>query len=365
MKAGESIKVIDADAHVEESTETWQFLDPAFSPRRPVAVALPEDTSFKEHNAVWIIDNKLRQSAANPTIMARAQKKKISIASQELTDVAARLKDLDRFGIEKQVIYPSAWIGCLAEDVDLEAALARSYNQFMARQCGCSGGRLYYAAVLPFRRPEAATEEIRRVARMGSAVSIFMRGLEWDLPIHHPSFRPIFGEAERQRLAVAVHLGFGSPTISRMFDGMPRIEGELAFVPPSGGRLASALLIQFAFHNLIKDSLIDRYPALRWAFLEGGSEWLIPAIRALDRSGFECKKYFAEGRIFVSCEPDEDLPYVASKLGEECLVVASDMPHSDDFHHDRPEETFRERGGLSESLLRKMLRENAARLYGI
>jgi predicted TIM-barrel fold metal-dependent hydrolase len=361
----ESLKVIDADAHVEESTATWQFLDPAFFPRRPVPVALPSDTSFQEHNAVWIIDNKLRQSAANPTTMARARKKAISIPSQELTDVAARLADLDRFGIEKQVIYPSAWIGCLAEDVELEAALAQSYNRFMAEQCRGSGGRLFYAAVLPFRRPEAAVKEIRRVADMGGAVSIFMRGLEWDMPINHPSFRPIFAEAERGRLAVAVHLGFGSPTISRMFDGMPRIEGELPFVPPSGGRLASGLLIQFAFHNLIKDSLIDGYPGLRWVFLEAGSEWLVPAMRALGRSGFACEKYFAEGRVFVSCEPDEDLPYVVSKLGEECLVVASDMPHSDDFHHDRPEEIFRARGGLSESLLRKLLRENAARLYGI
>lgn len=361
----EALKVIDADAHVEESAETWQFLDPSFFPRRPVAVALPPDTSFNEHNAVWIVDNKLRQSAANPTIMARAQKKAISIPSQELTDVGARLADLDRFGIEKQVIYPSAWIGCLAEDVELEAALAQSYNQFMAQQCGRSGGRLYYAAVLPFRRPQTAVEEIRRVARMGAAVSIFMRGLEWDLPINHPSFQPIFAEAEREQLVIAVHLGFGSPTISRMFDGMPRIKGELPFVPPSGGRLASGLLIEFAFHNLIKDRLIEEYPGLSWAFLEGGSEWLISAIRTLDRSGFDCRKYFAEGRIFVSCEPDEDLPYVASKLGEDCLVVASDMPHTDDFHHDRPEQTFRKRGGLSETLLRKMLRENAARLYGI
>ncbi|HTM08521.1 MAG TPA: amidohydrolase family protein [Verrucomicrobiae bacterium] len=359
-----SLRVIDADAHVEESAETWRFLDPEFFPRRPLAAALPPDTSFGEHNAVWIIDHKLRQSAANPTIMERAQKKPISIPSQELTDVGARLSDLDRFGIEKQVIYPSAWIGCLADDPDLEAALAKSYNDFMARQCGRSGGRLYYGAVVPFRRPEAATAEIRRVADMGAAVSIFMRGVEWDMPINHPSFRPIFAEAERRGVAVAVHLGFGSPTISRMFDGMPRIKGELPFVPPSGGRLASGLLLQFAFHNLIKDCLIERYPQLRWVFLEGGSEWLIPAIRTLGRSGIECRNYFAAGRIFVSCEPDEDLSYVAAKIGEDCLVAASDMPHSDDFHHERPEETFR-KTGLSEGLLQKILCGNAERLYRI
>ncbi len=67
----------------------------------------------------------------------------------ELTDVSARLADLDRCGIEKQVIYPSSWLACMAEDAELEAALARSYNTFMARQCNASGGRLFYGAVIP------------------------------------------------------------------------------------------------------------------------------------------------------------------------------------------------------------------------
>lgn len=52
-----------------------------------------------------------------------------------------------------------------------------------------------------------------------------------------------------------------------------------------------------------------------------------------------------------------------SCLGEDCLVIASDMPHADDFHHDQPEEAWRERGDLSEALLTKLLRENAQRLY--
>src|SRR3954452_24787121 len=155
--------VIDADAHVEESVATWQYLAPALHARRPIPVTLPSDTSFGGFSAVWIVDNKLRQSSANPTTMQVAHQKGVSIGAQELTDVAARLADLDRFGIAEQVIYPSAWIGCLADDVELEAALAHSYNRFMAEQCRQADGRLWYAAVLPYRRPQAAVEEIRRV----------------------------------------------------------------------------------------------------------------------------------------------------------------------------------------------------------
>jgi predicted TIM-barrel fold metal-dependent hydrolase len=297
--------------------------------------------------------------------MVGAQKKRISIGSQELTDVGARLEDMDTFGIEKQVIYPSVWLGCLAEDVELEAALARSYNQFMATQCNQSGGRLYYSAVVPFRRPEAAVEEIRRVRQMGSAVSIFVRGMEWDLPITHPMFWPIYEEAERHDLAMALHVGFGSPTISRMFEGMPRTQPDrFPFVHPLGAGLLSGQLSQYGLGCVLSSTLLEDFPRLRWAVLETGSEWILPAVWALSRrKGRDMSKYFREGRIYVTCEPDEDVPEVAQYLGEDCLMIASDMPHGDDFHHDRPEEAWRERGDLSDRMFDKLLRENALQLY--
>jgi uncharacterized protein len=360
------MEVIDADAHVEESIATWQYLEPRFYPRRPIPVTLPQDTSWGKWNAVWLIDKKVRQSAANPTSMELAQGKKISIPSQELTSVPARLADLDQFGISKQVVYPSAWLGCLAEDVELEAALASSYNTFMSRQCAESGGRLFYAAVLPFRNPQGAVEEIRKAARMGGAVSIFVRGMEWDMPVNHPSFYPIYEEAERQNLAIAVHIGFGSPAINRMFEGLSALPDERPFIPPRGRLLVSGLLIQYAFHAIVSAGLLEDFPKLRWVFLEAGSEWMVPAVRSATRGGdSRVRKHFAEGRIFVSCEPDENLPYLTREFGEDWIVVASDLPHADDFHHDRPEEVFRQRKDLSENQLQKILCDNASRLYGI
>ena len=358
--------VIDADAHVEESVASWSFLAEEFHARRPLPVTLPVDTAWREHNAVWLIDRKVRQSAANPTTMERAKKKGIAIPSQELTDVGARLEDLDRFGIEKQVLYPSTWLDCLTEDPEFETALAQSYNTFMARQCRESGGRLYYAAVVPFRRPQAAVEEIRRVRQLGGAVAIFVRGMEWDMPLNHPSFGPIYAEAEQQNLVMAVHIGFGSPTINRMFEGLPQLPSELPFIPPRGSALVSGLLVQYAFASIVSGGLLEDFPRLRWVFLEVGSEWLVPALRSASRrGGRNLRAQFEEGRICASCEPDEDLPYLVARLGDNWLVVASDMPHTDDFHHDRPEQVFRERGDLSDAVLEKLLRTNASRLYAL
>ena len=46
----------DADAHVEESTETWKYLDEKFSRRRPVPVTLEDQPALLGQNSFWLID---------------------------------------------------------------------------------------------------------------------------------------------------------------------------------------------------------------------------------------------------------------------------------------------------------------------
>jgi hypothetical protein len=52
--------------------------------------------------------------------------KDVPIPVQEMRDIKQRLSYMDELGIDKQVVFPSIWLGCLAENVELEAALARS-----------------------------------------------------------------------------------------------------------------------------------------------------------------------------------------------------------------------------------------------
>src|SRR5262245_30283276 len=103
-----TIRVVDADAHVEESEATWSYLEPDFKPRRPIPITLPTDTEFANWNGGWIIDGKFRHNAASPTTMQVAlYEKDASIGSQELTDVPARLSDMDRLNCAAQVVFPS------------------------------------------------------------------------------------------------------------------------------------------------------------------------------------------------------------------------------------------------------------------
>ena len=76
-------------------------------------------------------------------------------------------------------------------------------------------------------------------------------------------------------------------------------------------------------------------------------------------------EYIRGGRIFFSCEADESLlPAVATTVGEDVLLYASDYPHWDMDYPDSAKELW-ERNDLSERLKRKILGENALRVYGL
>ena len=359
------MRVIDCDAHVEESLETWQYLDPEFYLLRPIPVVFPEDTCFGTHNAAWVIDYKLRLFASNPTLMKRAQGKDASIPVQEMRDVDARIACMDALAIDIQVVFPSIWLGCLAENVELEAALARSYNQFMAMQCNRSGGRIWYVAILPWRRPDLAVHEIRRVKALGSAAGIFARGLEWDRPLTHPDHWPIYQEAERQDLPVTVHTGNGSsPTISRMLEGVPRpYYDEFPQIHPLGRGIVSNPYVLYGFTQILSSTLLDDFPKLRVAFLEAGIEWTPRLVKGLGEKRRAKVDHWLAERVFVSCAIDDDLPYVASKLGDDFIVTATDFPHGDAFRQDQLARGLTNRGDLSNKTIEKILNKNPERLY--
>ncbi len=361
------MRVIDCDAHVEECVETWSYLEPEFYLLRPIPVVFPEDTCFGSHNAAWVIDYKLRFFAANPTLMKRAHEKEVPIPVQEMRAVEQRLSFMDELGIDAQVVFPSIWLGCLAENVELEAALARSYNKFMAAQCARSKGRIWYVAVVTWRRPDLAVQEIRRAKAQGSVAGLYARGIEWDRPLTHPDHWTIFEEAEEQDLPVTVHVGNGSsPAIRELFQGVPRptYSDSRPHVHPLGKGIVSGPYVLYAFQQLLGSSVLDDFPKLRVAFLEAGADWAPRLIRGLRNSKGADKvdRWLAE-RVFVSCAMEDDLPYVISKAGEEFLVTATDFPHGDAFRQDQLARGLSSRGDLSDSIIEKILCGNPQRLF--
>src|SRR5438045_9279645 len=56
MAAPAKVAVVDADAHVVESAQTWEYLDPEDRKHRPVPLEVQGDTPLQ----YWLVDGKVR-----------------------------------------------------------------------------------------------------------------------------------------------------------------------------------------------------------------------------------------------------------------------------------------------------------------
>jgi predicted TIM-barrel fold metal-dependent hydrolase len=127
---------------------------------------------------------------------------------------------------------------------------------------------------------------------------------------------------------------------------------------------------------MVLEGIPERFPQLRLAFLEAGCGWAPYWIERMDeeygKRGSEApllkKKpsdYVRSGKIYFSCEADECLlPQALQLIGEEQVVYASDYPHWDgSYPHSLGE--LRGREDLTDAQKRKLLADNARRLYKI
>ena len=132
--------VVDADTHIAEPEAMWKLIDEKMAPRRPVLVGLPDDTWFGDRNALWLIDGNIFPKPAGKgsyrLVTPSAQKAEkvrgdIAIASREVADVGARVKDMDRLGVDVQVIYPTLFLVYITDDPELDTALSKAYNSWL------------------------------------------------------------------------------------------------------------------------------------------------------------------------------------------------------------------------------------------
>jgi predicted TIM-barrel fold metal-dependent hydrolase len=295
--------------------------------------------------------------------MKRSSQKGAAIGVQELTDIEGRLAAMAEAGVDKQVVFPTLWQGPVAEDPELEVALAQSWNSFMAAQCAKSDGRLWYAAVIPYRRPAAAVAEILRVKAQGSVAGIYTHGIEWDMPLSNPEFWPIYEEAARQDLPLLLHTGNTSPTLRHMVEYYHRPDRQqFPQTNPFAGGLNH---VMYGFSQLMSSRAMEDFPKLKVAVLEIGCDWAPRTVKGmLERRDSKIKEYLGD-RIFVACAVGDDLPYVVDRLGDDFLITASDFPHGDAFREDRLAEQLEQRGDLSAETIDRILAGNPAHAFNL
>ena len=135
-----------------------------------------------------------------------------------------------------------------------------------------------------------------------------------------------------------------------------------------------ALDVMAAFTSMMTRGMFEKYPRLKCAVLEAGSNWITAWLDRMDHKNEVMRAFspmklapseYFKRQCLISAEPDEDLTGpVLERLGEDFMVWASDYPHVD-ASFGVVEEIRSRLAGLPESAQRKVLGENALRFYGL
>jgi predicted TIM-barrel fold metal-dependent hydrolase len=274
--------VIDADGH-------WIEYGPVMKEefRRIGGAAAAEALAV----ATERVPTALKMTLAERTRKRVGQEAFWSSPSENVLDRATAMlprlmyERLDDLGIDFSVVYPTAGLSFhRMQDTRLRRAICRAYNVFAADQFRGLGDRVIPAAIIPMYTPEEAIEELEfAVAELGYKVVMvggLMRRrvpaleeeqpeasklLEWydvvglDSPY---DYDPVWRKCLELRVAPSFHNGARSILLRNSPSNF--CYNHIGHFASAGEAVAKALFL---------GGVTRRFPALNFAFLEGGVGW--------------------------------------------------------------------------------------------
>jgi predicted TIM-barrel fold metal-dependent hydrolase len=336
---------IDADAHVIECEKTWSYI--SAEKLRPFII---NPGAGRPQN--WLVDGRVFNRGVNLD-------RNLPLDICEMRDIGGRLRHMDELDIDIQVLYPSLFLRPLTAKAEVEQAICRSYNQWLVDICANGEGRLRWVAVVPVIDIDSALSEVQ-FARANGACGVFMRGLVDDKRLSHPYFFPLYEAAEKANLPICVHASTGN------FDWVQLFDGESGFM-----RFKAPVLS--AFHAIVHDRVPQKFPRLRFGFIEVRAQWVpymaVEIVRRFSRGenadNTAARNLIRDNHVYVACQTDDDLPYVLKYSGEDNIVIGSDYGHNDTSTEIGALRALKSKGEVEPRVIDKILYDNAKALYGI
>ena len=349
---------IDADAHVIETVQTWSYLEAderRFTPQLMTQTFGPELLS-NERSAVrdfWVIEGRAFGKDRNVGTNTPQE-------SREMLSVEARLAHMDELGIETQVLYPTLFLRPVVQEAERERALCKSYNRWMGDLWRQGKSRLRWVAKPPLRFLEQAPAVVREElewAKNNGACGIFMRGLECERALGAPYFYRLWEMSGDLDLPVCIHSANGSFLHHDFFaEDTTFTKFKLAVVG--------------AFHTLLEKEIPRKFPKVRWGFIEVSAQWVPYVLNDLaDRYRRQGRAFpidaLAANNMWVACENTDDLPYVLSHAGEDCLMIGTDYGHHDPSSELNAIRLLRNDKRIAPAAVEKILETNPRNFYGL
>ena len=346
---------IDSDGHLHEPFDLFdRYIEKEFQPLRPRVIDMPGEARDQgplggrgEGGAA----DTLFQGAWAAAVFnyPTPRHKQMKARDNSLDDIPGRLDDLDRMGVDYQVVFPTAlvWVFDL-ENAELAGAVCRAYNNYVAEQCSQASKRLNAIAMVPVQDPAGAAEEARRAVKELGLAGVLLPGMARPPPAARTRVRAVLRRRGRARHPHRLprghrHARYALGRLLHRFLLHPR-HGH-AVLHDGGHDVGGAP----GHHGPLSQ------PALR---LPGDRRHLVPLLGLVGGQAHRARARAARrrtprgqlgpgalhparesirepmedilaGRILSGFEDDENLRSIIDQVGAESLMYASDYPHSD------------------------------------
>jgi predicted TIM-barrel fold metal-dependent hydrolase len=272
---------------------------------------------------------------------------------------------LDRYDVEHGLLIEiiSSTLAVAAADADHSAVLVSACNDYIVERWQ-HDRRLSYAITVSPLDPRLAVKEIARHGRNPFVSAIFLPIPNIRLGNRH--YFPIYEAAVEHGLNIVLHPGAGES----MF------QGGAVFACGMAERYIERYcewgqIPWSCISSLIFNGVCDRYPDLKFMWVEWGFSWAVPMMWRMDKAWRELRadvpwlktwpSDYVRSNFFFSTQPiDEpqeqaDLDRMIESYFADNLCFASDYPHWD---NDMPGSILQT---LSEPTRQKVYHDNALR----
>ena len=369
--ARNGFKILDSDMHVFEPHDLYlKYMDPKWGDR------IPRAEPRKKHGATRYRLGDGTPIRAPSGVVVFHEEKNAHRYDKPLSmnyDPVSQLEAMDVEGLDAAVLFRTS---PLHTDETFEAEyandLCRAWNSWMGDFCREDPKRLMGSALITLHNVNLAVDEAHRaVKELGaSGLSLCPEPIN-GRQIHDFYFDPLWAEAERLGVPICFHPPANPKQlqVSQRFKGHPNQD---LLVNP----LRNPIELILAVSSFCAGGVLERFPKLKVAFLEGNCGWLPWLLYRLDEY-WELQgaladvplrqkpsEYFRQ-QCFISVDVDEGLvAKVIDYLGDDNIVFSTDYPHIDSRWPDAVN-IFLSVPEISEVSRRKILWDNCARLYNL
>jgi predicted TIM-barrel fold metal-dependent hydrolase len=390
MDVLDTIKVIDTDTHIIEPADLWtsRVSVKKYGDRVPHV-----RWSERAQEELWfsgdeVIGTGAGAAAAGWEEAPPKHAPKMELLSTVTTDPGDRLKLMDDYGIYAQILYPNVagfgagrFVQVSKGDSEFALELIRAYNDYLVDFASADPKRFIPVMAVPFWDLDVAIAEMERAVGLGHKGLIFSQAPEaFGQPrLSDPHWDRLWATAQEMGLTVNFHIGGGDMSGVDMLHPSAGPAANYASFPVTFW-LANATTIA----SIIGGGLCHRFPNLNFVSVESGIGWLPFLVQSLDWMWKECRvvdehpeydllpsEYFK--RQIYGCfwfESGPMLDMAIAELSADNILYETDFPHPTSMSPGpasqarKPKEYIKDRlGHLPEDSLRKILHDNAARIY--